>query len=200
VRFGDVWALAPCYSRGCCHSHPPGVADAGRGRRSFTAVAHAIAVLMRPESADSPASYGAIRRKSPGHRACCATFRVRMPGRRGFFATFGPKNPELPAFRAGLRACSPRRSGFLREPCRKKREAPGFGANLVAKSAEPRALSPDGPGFSREGSRSKPGARISPLPALPAGCRRRTCARSGVLLWMLAERRQGQIERTLVNR
>ena len=92
--------------------------------------------------------FGAIQRRSPRCCACCAAFRVRILACRAFSATLGLKRVEVRAFRAAV----------------------------VGKSAEPRVLARDGPGFSGERSRFKRGGWIS---SLPAGCRHRTHARNG---------------------
>jgi len=102
--------------------------------------------------------------------------------------------PRAPGFFRDLRPKKRRASGFARGPSRTlashvglfARALPHEGArpralraNVVAKSAELRVLSPGGPGFLQQRSRSRPGEQISPLPALPSECRRRTCARNG---------------------
>ena len=120
----------------------------GRGYRNSTVGLHALAVLMRLESLASGAPFGAIQRKSPRCCTCCAAFRVPILACRAFSATFGPKCVTVRAFCAAV----------------------------AGKSAKPRVLARDGPGFLRERSRFKRGGRIGPL---PAGCQRRTWARNG---------------------
>jgi len=105
----------------------------GRGYRNSTVGSHALAVLMRLESLASGAPFGAIQRKSPRCCTCCAAFRVPILACRAFSATFGPKCVTVRAFCAAV----------------------------VGKSAEPRVLARDGPGFLRGGCRKKRGASRS---------------------------------------